>query len=492
MPQRSTRLSGSRFAVGAALMVTVATCLSSATPTVATTTGGAAGVRLLVTRPSGEDDSVTWVKLTNDGRTAFVNTKAELVDDLAPSDHPRVFAVDVASGAVRLVTDDRRVTPLAISGDGRLMLVGYEEDDTTDVPTLLNTETGATRPLTQGGGAIGDAVFSSDGSTAAFTVSRPSEQDFINHLVIADLTTSTNDISLVDADGDLFDPYLSADGSILAFSSYAGNLPVGVGNNGSDAVVLDRRTNEMKFAYTTTDGAVADDQSAVSGMSADGSTVIVRSWATNFDGPSHGEMNYFAYQRDSGAISKIIDTGIDTPSMTNVAAASADGSLLLLKPDITHEVMRYDVASRQWSNIALAADGALADGGVTDFAGAMAMSADGSVVAFVSTATNLGADHDDINDVFVWGAAPVTADDPPDGPSAAPPTSSPPSTPPPSTSLPAEGRHARLACSIFSYLPGVPLVCRDGGTMHSVIATLARVVVRAVVFNDNFTGAFDT
>jgi len=482
MSQRGTRLRPTRLGLGAALIAIVATWVSSARPTEATTTGGG-GVRLLLTRPAGSDDPIVWVKITSDGRTAFVHTKAELIDDLPPSDRFRVFAVDVASGAVRLVTDDWRVEPMAISGDGRSMLVAYEVDDKTDVPTLLNTETGATRRLTQGGGNLTDGVISADGSTAAFTVSRPFEDDFTTRLVIADLVSGTNDVSLVDADGDLFDPFLSADGSVIAFSSYADNLPVGVGNNGSDAVVLDRRTNEMRFAYTSDDGDVADDQSAVSGLSADGSTVIVRSWASNFDGPSNGEMNYFAYRRDADVISRIISTGIDTPTMTSVEATSSDGSRLLLKPDVTNEVMVYDVGARQWSNIAVGSDGTPADAGVPGFASAMAMSADGTVVAFVSPATNLGADHDDVQDVFVWGApatTTATADETPAAPPASPPE------------LPrdpqAEHEGARLACTIFGYLPGVPVACRDGSTPHSIAMMLSRMIVRAVVFDTKSNG----
>ena len=80
--------------------------------------------------------------LTDDGGTAFVMTKAELLPDLPPSDRFRVFAVDVATGTPRLVTDDWRVSPEAVSADGRVMLVTYQVDDSKLVPAIVDTSTG--------------------------------------------------------------------------------------------------------------------------------------------------------------------------------------------------------------------------------------------------------------------------------------------------------------------------------------------------------------
>ena len=47
----------------------------------------------------------------------------------------------------------------------------------------------------------------------------------------------------------------------------------------------DRATGLMRYAYTTDDGDVANDQSTAGAISADGSTVLVHSWATNLGGP---------------------------------------------------------------------------------------------------------------------------------------------------------------------------------------------------------------
>ena len=60
-------------------------------------------------------------------------------------------------------------------------------------------------------------------------------------------------------------------------------------------------------------------------------------------------------------------------------------------------------------DVALAPSGEPANSMVTNFAHSTSLNADGTMVAFISQASNLGSDADDINDVFVWTAAGLEA-----------------------------------------------------------------------------------
>jgi Tol biopolymer transport system component len=181
------------------------------------------------------------------------------------------------------------------------MVARYHVDDRADSVVLLDTATGEVRDLLSFTGSLHGGDISADGSTVALSFNRwgdPAQPKLGLYLI--DTVSGSMDDSLLLADGDLFHPHLSADGSVLAFSSYADNLPVGIGNDGSDAVVFDRHANVMTFAYTTIDGDVADDQSVASAISADGSIVIIGSSASNLGGagPLGGAVSVSVRSRD--------------------------------------------------------------------------------------------------------------------------------------------------------------------------------------------------
>jgi hypothetical protein len=396
-------------------------------------------IRPLVTRPDGEDEGTFWARITDDGRTAFLFTRDELLPDLPPSDRYRVFAVDVATTTVRLVTDDWRIQPEAVSADGRLMVARYHVDDRADSVVLLDTATGEVRDLLSFTGSLHGGDISADGSTVALSFNRwgdPAQPKL--GLFLIDTVSGSMDDSLLLADGDLFHPHLSADGSVLAFSSYADNLPVGIGNDGSDAVVFDRHANVMTFAYTTIDGDVADDQSVASAISADGSIVIIGSSASNLGGAGPlGAQSPYRFDRVTGATTSIVVPGAGPDVVLQVVDSSRDASRHLLTGDGSPAVYLYDVVSSRAVDVTRAADGTPSDGGLpTGRRENLSMNADGTAVVVVTTASNLGPDHDDIADVFVWE---LTGPALPEVPPVARPPTTEPTVPaePPVTSPPA-------------------------------------------------------
>jgi Tol biopolymer transport system component len=410
-----------------------------------------------------------WARIADDGRTAFLFTRDELLPDLPPSDRYRVFAVDVATGALRLVTDDWRVEPEAISADGRLMVAKYHVDDDSDTAVLIDTTTGEVRDLLSFTGSLHSGDISADGSTIALSFDRSAgTAESKLELFLIDSATGAFDESLLIADGDLFHPHLSADGSVLAFSSYADNLSVGVGNDGSDAVVLDRLTNVMTFAYTTIDGDVADDQSVASMISADGSIVFIGTSATNLGGPiPAGSPPPYRFDRTTGATTAVVVPGTDV--IAELVDTSRDGSRQLVSSDGDTSAYLYDVPSGRSVEVTRAAGGSSADGRLpTGPLANLSMNADGTVVVLVTSATNLGPDHDDVADVFVWELigselpeAPPTETLPTMPPE--PPMPTEPTPPPPPVDVPVD----------------VPVVVPDEDAPHSWICAPFSVFRRA-------------
>ena len=148
-------------------------------------------------------------------------------------------------------------------------------------------------------------------------------------------------------------PSVSADGRYVAYVSVAANLVTGDTNGRYDVFVYDRQADTVRRVSVATGGAQADGDSRSPAISADGKCVAFLSRATNLvTGDTNGKWDVFVHTLATG-------------STTRVSVTSG---------------------------------GAQADGDSTR----VALSADGSVVCFTSSATNLvAADTNGAPDVFV-------------------------------------------------------------------------------------------
>lgn len=169
------------------------------------------------------------------------------------------------------------------------------------------------------------------------------------------------------ADADAAAPTISGDGRYVAFASGASNLSTADADPAGDVFVRDTKTDAtiLVSRASGTSGAAADAGSGSPAISADGRHVAFSSYATNLVAPALPQHSTQYYLRD-------LDTGV------NVLVSRADG-----------------------------AGGALGDDN-DPFGGArtMAVSADGSRVAFMSWADNLSAaDEDSTQDIFVRDVA---------------------------------------------------------------------------------------
>jgi Tol biopolymer transport system component len=154
-------------------------------------------------------------------------------------------------------------------------------------------------------------------------------------------------------DGTSWEPALSADGSVVAFRSAATNLVDGDDNGVSDIFVHDLATGTTTRVSVRSDGSQGDGVSLRPSISADGSVVAFISAATNLvDADDNEEADVFV----------------------------------------------HDLATGATTRVSVRSDGTQGDGGCWE----PALSADGSVVAFRSAATNLvDGDDNGVSDIFV-------------------------------------------------------------------------------------------
>src|SRR5262249_36389759 len=152
-----------------------------------------------------------------------------------------------------------------------------------------------------------------------------------------------------EADGDSNTPSVSADGLVVAFESAADDLVDPDLNDIDDVFVHDRASGKTELVSVASDGS---QQFGISLFSSTLSPVI----------SSDGHVVAFT----SGAITLVSDDNND-----------AD------------DVFIHDRVTGNTDRVNVASDGAEAQGGVINFSGSPALSADGQLVAFDSTATNL-------------------------------------------------------------------------------------------------------
>jgi Tol biopolymer transport system component len=237
------------------------------------------------------------------------------------------------------------------------------------------------------------------------------------------LVSRTGDAPQVTAGGALETAVVSADGRYVAFASYADNLVPGQEAGGilnSDAYLFDRTTGEMRLVSRTSasplqGGGIFGNHT----MSADGRYVAFSSGATDLipgQVDSNEVLDVFVYDRVTGLTSLASHSrgsfltagslgGSGAPSPSGLPSLSADGRFLVfqsLAVDLvpgqtddpgTLDVFLYDLSSRSVVLMSRTrASAAAAGNGPSYFP---VLSADGSMAAFLSQATDLGEGQTD-------------------------------------------------------------------------------------------------
>ena len=232
----------------------------------------------------------------------------------------------------------------------------------------------------------------------------------------ANATNSTNIIS-ISTNGSISNGYssgasVSADGRYITFSSYATNLVAGDNNSCSDIFVRDRVLNTTKRISVSNSGEESNGDSYGPSISIEGRYIAYTSYATNLvANDNNGYSDVFVYDRlrDITQRVSISNNGYEGNGDSYEPSISADGSYIafsssasnLVTDDTTgcNDVFVYNKISNTIKRISVSNTGEEGNGDSYE----PSISANGNFIAFTSYADNLV--NNDINgcsDVFVY------------------------------------------------------------------------------------------
>ena len=413
---------------------------------VAATSVGAFDVqRMSVASDGAEGDaSSTTSAVSADGRVVAFVTGSSTFDPGDQNLLVDVYLRDRAAGTTERVSagpngedaDGQSATP-ALSADGRY--VAFTSAATNLVPgdgngrfdVFVRDRDAGTLELvsvaSDGAQLTGDSIapaISADGRYVAFASAAalvPADTNAAFDVYVRDRVAQTTTRVSVASDGTESDslslaPRISADGSVVVFHSFASNLVANDTNNAADVFAHDRATGATTRVSVSSTGAQGTRQSVGAQVSGDGRFVAFDSDSTNLvAGDANGRTDVFVHDRTTGvtervSVSTLGGEGNNQSGFMDPPALSHDGRWVAftsgannLVPDDTNnrvDVMLRDRQLGTTTRVNVAVDGTEADGSSTLWAN---LSADGSVVVFASSATNLVADDTNfVSDVFAW------------------------------------------------------------------------------------------
>ena len=269
-----------------------------------------------------------------------------------------------------------------------------------------------------------DPSISSDGQIVAF-------YSFASNLVAGDLNSSfdifvhdratgiTERVSVDSsgAEGNSYSwyPSISSDGQVVAFDSLSSNLVAGDTNGSYDVFVHDRASGTTERISVDSSGAQGDYDSRHPSISSDGEIVAFDSDAGNLvAGDTNGYWDVFVHDRATGGTERVSVTssgkqvkwGCFFPSISadgqHVAFSSPAINLVPGDTNGSSDIFVHDRATGITERVSLDSSGA--EGNSDSLY--PSISADGQVVAFASTASNLViGDTNGTSDVFMHDRA---------------------------------------------------------------------------------------
>jgi Tol biopolymer transport system component len=279
-----------------------------------------------------------------------------------------------------------------------------------------------------GGEASGSSYalsISADGQFVAFTSSASNLVDGDTNgasdvFVYDRVTEETRRVSVsstgAQGNGDSYGPQISADGQFVAFLSSASNLVHVDTNNLKDVFVHDRDTHMTRRVSVSSTGAQANRFSNDPSISADGQFVAFDSWASNLVRvDTNRQLDVFVHDRDTHMTRRVSvsSTGAQADNSSYHPSISADGQLVAFTSSASNlvdgdtngasDVFVRDRTMQMTRRVSVSSTGAQASDGYSRY---QSISADGQFVAFESSASNLvRADTNGWTDVFVYDLA---------------------------------------------------------------------------------------
>jgi hypothetical protein len=201
----------------------------------------------------------------------------------------------------------------------------YVKDLSTGALTLVAPFTGL------------DLALSPDGTSVAFdsvaTDLDPRDTDmsydvYVKNLATGDLILASTSDAGVKGNGDSGRPWLSADGTRVAFQSSATNLDPADNDPGGDVYVKDLATGDITLASTSDTGVTGNGASSDASLSGDGRRVAFASSATNFDPRATDPSISDVYVKDLGTdditLASTSDAGVKGNDVSGSNAALSD------------------------------------------------------------------------------------------------------------------------------------------------------------------------
>lgn len=303
------------------------------------------------------DGSSFHPSLSADGRYCAFQSAAT---DLVPNDtngEVDVFVKDLTTGAVALVSvasngalGNGPSSEPKLSADGRYVVFVTRASNFSTFDTNGRTDvyrhdrlTGQTVLVScsalgiVGNDGSGRPTVSGDGRCVAFhslaANLAPADGNGVADILVKDLQTSACEIvsnasPTVGGDFSAVDAAISRDGRFVAFGSYATNLVPGDGNGTADVFVRDRQTGTTHRTSARPGGLDANGPSDVLAITADGSSVLFRSWASNLvAGDGNGCADLFVAPAVGGAAEcvSVGSGGVTANGNSLDGAITADG-----------------------------------------------------------------------------------------------------------------------------------------------------------------------
>ena len=277
----------------------------------------------------------------------------------------------------------------------------YLKNELTSALTLVSQSSGGV----SGNASTTDQVISTDGVSIALATkstnlvsgaSTGSSEVYIKTPSSGALALVSQTAGGVVANGDSQDPALSSNGSIVAFDSRASNLGLGGTGTFKQVYLKTMPTGTLTLVSQTANGTLANAGAESDSISSDGTIVVFDSDATDL-GSSSGVGQVYSKNAKTGALTIVSETGSGAVANGTSAngSSSADGSLVAfsssatnLLPGVTSgnpEIYVKNLSTGALTLVSAAANGTIANGNNDG----PIMSADGKYIIFNSTATNL-------------------------------------------------------------------------------------------------------
>lgn len=261
---------------------------------------------------------------------------------------------------------------------------------------------------------------SADGRFVAYLSSAtnlvPGDTNGVDDVFVVELATGVVERASVgaagaEAHGPCSGPSLSADGGLVCFASFAGDLAPSDSNGQNDVFVRDRAAGTTELVSRAPGGAAAAGSSYAARISPDGRFVAFLSWADDLvAGDTNWTRDLYLHDRQNGLTTRVAPAGVepDGPCGGNFGPRwSEDGRFLAFASEATNlvpgdtngvqDVFVFERAAGAIQRVSLSPQGLQHD----DWSDLADFSLDGSVLLVLSAARSWGfVDDNDAPDLY--------------------------------------------------------------------------------------------